>query len=85
MAAARSDALVVGGSIHDRLALRTSLRDRGYRVTVTRTVRSGLAQLRRHDFAVCAVDLSNEPRRREWRWQFQHASAARGTDLTLSG
>lgn len=79
--AGRADALVVGGSIHDRLALRSQLSEDGYRVTITRSVRGGLAQLTRHDFALCALDLSTEERPRQWRRQYKQATAARGIPL----
>lgn len=76
-----TDALVVGGSIHQRLERREELRRRGYRVTVVGSPRQGLAHLSRHSFEVCALDLTDVPRAREWRRQYTRTSATRGTEL----
>jgi hypothetical protein len=77
----RPDALVVGGTIHTRLAVRKALRAHGYEVTIVASPRGGLAQLGRHDFTLCALDLSTERRARDWRLRYRRTSASRGTAL----
>ena len=76
-----TDALVVGGTIHTRLERRKELRSQGYRVTVVGSPRQGLAHLSRHSFELCALDLTDVPRAREWRRDYRRTSSTRGTEL----
>lgn len=80
----RTDALVVGGSIHTRLQRRAELRKQGYHVTLVNSPHQGLTQLGRHTFGLCALDLTDVPGAREWRRRYEWTSEIRGTVLLES-
>ena len=75
------DALVVGGTIHDRLAQRERLRAHGFRVTLERSAHRGLTRLEKHPFAYCSVDLTDVPRASARRRRYDWASSKSGTEL----
>lgn len=75
------EALVVGGSVHQRLSCRGELRTQGFRVTVEPSLTRGLKQLNRYPFAVCAVDLTDGPQANRWRRAYTSASRTCGVKL----
>jgi hypothetical protein len=77
----RADALVVGGSIHVRLERRRSLQAEGYRVTIEGSTLRGLSRLRKHPYALCALDLTEVPRAKEWKRKYGSATRSCGTEL----
>ena len=83
MTARTPDALVIGGSIHHRLALREQLRAAGYWVTLESSVRRGLSRLAQHHFELCSIDLRDVPQAPTWRRRFVDTCESRGTRLRV--
>lgn len=79
--AGAGDALVVGGSVHQRLSCRLELRMQGFRVTVEPSLTRGLKQLSRYPFAVCAVDLTGVTQASRWRRAYTSTSRTFGVKL----
>ena len=77
----RADALVVGGTIHHRLERRRSLQAEGFRVTVEGSTLRGLTRLRKHAYAVCALDLTDVHYPRDLKRRYGAATRSSGTEL----
>ena len=77
--------MVVGGDIAFRLDVRQQLLRDGFRVTIVRSPRRGLAQLRRHSFATCVLEISAMQRNRQMLQEYRRESERAGTSLSERG
>ena len=79
----KGDALVVGGSIHTRLAQREALPAEGFNVTLEGSTRRGLTRLGQHPFTLCTLDLSDTKQPRDWKRKYGAQTSVRGTQLRV--